>query len=234
MGFSFRRVPNSWLPAAAILAAGAAGAAPADAQIFLHPVDFKAGPIEPNDPLVSGPIPGATPAEYRANLLWNLRAGLNVAALQCQFSPYLRVAANYNGMIAHHSKELASAYTALTNYFKRVGGPVKGQKAFDDYSTVTYNSFSTLQGQMGFCQTASNIMKTALITPKGGLIELGLKRIRELRNSLIAPFDPGTAYNPYAISLDGVPPLGQECWDGNDRLKANCRVAASAAAAARG
>jgi hypothetical protein len=232
MGFSFRRVPKTWLLAAAILTAGAAGAAPADAQIFQHPVDFRAGPIEANDPLVGGPIPGATPAEYRANLLWNLRAGLNVAALQCQFSPYLRVAANYNGMIAHHSKELASAYTVLTNYFKRVGGPVKGLKAFDDYSTATYNSFSTLQGQLGFCQTASNIMKTALITPKGGLIDLGLRRIRELRNSLAVPVDPGVGYNPYSISLDGVPPLGQECWDGNDRLRASCMTAASAASPA--
>jgi hypothetical protein len=209
---------------AAIMAAGlAALAAPglADAQIFLTPVDFRAGPIEANDPLVGGPLPGATPAEYRANLLWNFRAGLNVAALQCQFSPFLRVAANYNGLLVHHSKELAAAVIALNNYFKRVDGP-RGAKKFDDYSTIVYNGFSTLQGQMGFCQTASNIMKTALVTPKGELAGLALKRMRELRNSLIAAGDPGLPYNPYAIRLDDVPPLGEECWDRNDRLKPNC------------
>jgi hypothetical protein len=221
MGFNrkFGLTAALWA-AAGLAAAGTPGLA--GAQIFLTPVDFRAGPIEASDPLVGGPLPGATPAEYRANLLWNFRAGLNVAALQCQFSPYLRVAANYNGLLVHHSKELAAAVTALNGYFKRTAGPVKGMKKFDDYSTIVYNGFSTLQGQMGFCQTASNIMKTALVTPKGELAGLALKRMRELRNSLIAAADPALPYNPYAIRLDGVPPLGEECWDRNDRLKPGC------------
>ena len=67
-------------------------------------------------------LPGATPAEYRANLLWNLRAGLNVAALQCQFSDYLRAVPNYIGLLAHHSVELASVFTTLNGCFKRVHG----------------------------------------------------------------------------------------------------------------
>ena len=75
-----------------------------------------------SDPLVGLPLPGATPAEYRAHLLWNLRAGLNVAALQCQFSPYLRTVANYNALLAHHNVELAAAYTTLEGYFSRVRG----------------------------------------------------------------------------------------------------------------
>ena len=58
--------------------------------------------------MVGLPLPGATPAEYRAHLLWNLRSGLNVAALQCQFSPYLRAVDNYNALLAHHARELAA------------------------------------------------------------------------------------------------------------------------------
>src|SRR5687768_11695497 len=70
----------------ALAAAGAALMLPqlASAQLFLVDPDFKRGPIDPSDPLVGLPVPGATPAEYRAHLLWNMRAGLNVAALQCQ------------------------------------------------------------------------------------------------------------------------------------------------------
>ncbi|HEX8527088.1 MAG TPA: hypothetical protein VF689_08960, partial [Allosphingosinicella sp.] len=123
------------------LAAAAALAAPfalgaAQAQLYLADPDFRAGAIEGSDPLVGLPIPGATAAEYRSHLLWNLRAGLNVAALQCQFSPWLRAVSNYNGILAHHSAELADAYTTLNGYFKRVHG-AKGQKQFDDYSTIT-------------------------------------------------------------------------------------------------
>jgi hypothetical protein len=212
---------------AALLAAGAALAlacpGAAGAQLFLIPPDFRPGPIEGSDPLVGLPIPGATASEYRAHLLWNLRAGLNVAALQCQFSPFLRVVPNYNGILAHHSAELASAYTTLNGYFRRVHGAVKGQKQFDDYSTITYNNFSTLQAQMGFCHTASNISKAALAAPKGGLYAVAQQRMRELRNSLVPAGERRLVfYNPYTIRLNALPPLREDCWDKKGQLRPNC------------
>ncbi len=214
------------LAAAAFTGLSLPGAA--SAQLFLTQPDLKPGPIEANDPLVGIPIPGATPAEYRANLLWNFRAGLNVAALQCQFSPFLRVAQNYNAILTHHSEELASAYTTLNAYFKRLNGPVKGPKAFDDYSTQTYNNFSTLQAQLVFCQTASNIAKSALATPKGQLVDVALHRMRELRNSLVPVVDPSSApNNPYSITLQPIPSMADQCWDKNNQLKPACAVSGS-------
>jgi hypothetical protein len=162
------------------LAAGLAALAvapAAQAQLFLTQPDFRAAPIAADDPLVGRPIPGATASEYRAILLWNMRAGLNVAALQCQFVPngpnhpkesVLRAVANYNGLLAHHSVELAAAYQTLENYFKRTGG-ARGPRLFDDYTTITYNNWSTLQAQQGFCQTAASVSRSALATPKGEL-----------------------------------------------------------------
>ncbi|PSJ37968.1 hypothetical protein [Allosphingosinicella deserti] len=217
--------------ALAALVAGSLSTA-ASAQMFFSPPDFKPGPIDPSDPLVGLPIPGATPAEYRAHLLWNLRSGLNVAALQCQFAPYLRSVSNYNGILAHHAPELASAYTTLNGYFKRVHG-AKGQKLFDDYSTMTYNNFSTLQGQLGFCQVASDIAKQALATPKGQLYALGQSRMRELRNSLAAAQEPALVYNPYAIRVPTLPPLGPECWDKKNQLREKCAVGTTQTAATR-
>jgi hypothetical protein len=213
--------------ASAVAALGAVGTAvPAGAQLFITQPDFKPGPIEPSDPLVGVPLPGASTAEYRASLLWNLRAGLNVAALQCQFSPYLRAVPNYNGILAHHSVELAAAYTVLNNYFKRQLGPVKGQKAFDDYSTITYNQWSTLQAQMGFCHTASNIEKSALATPKGELINLAIKRMRELRNSQVPAYESSLVrFNPYSIRVPVIPPMTSACWDKKgDYLLARCAL----------
>jgi hypothetical protein len=213
---------------AAVAVAGLAVPQQAAAQLFLKHPDFKPAPIDPSDPLVGLPLPGATPAEYRASLLWNLRAGLNVAALQCQFSPFLRVVPNYNGILAHHSEELANAYTVINNYFKRINGPVKGTKAFDDFSTITYNNFSTLQAQLGFCETASDIAKAALAAPKGQLINVALQRMRELRNSLIAVVDPSNApNNPYAVSLPPIPALTDQCWDKKDQLKPACATPGS-------
>jgi len=158
--------------------------APASAQVLLYPTNYPTGPVEPTDPLVGIPLPGATPAEARAGLIWNLRSGLNVAALQCQFSPYLRTVDNYNAILAHHSRELAAAYTALEGYFRRIHGPRNGPRRFDDYSTQTYNNFSTLQAQLGFCQTASRVAKDALARPKGQFFAAAQARMRELRGSL--------------------------------------------------
>jgi hypothetical protein len=210
--------------AAAAAFAGAAAPSAAGAQLFLTDPGFQKGPIDGSDPLVGLPIPGATPAEYRAHLLWNMRAGLNVAALQCQFSPYLRAVDNYNGILAHHNKELAEAYLAMNNYFARVqGSKAKGQKAFDDYTTITYNNFSTLQAQYGFCQTASAIAKEALTRPKGELYLTAQQRMRELRGSLVVPpYVRLVTYDPYQIRMPVLPPLDEKCYDRKNRLRERC------------
>jgi len=214
------------LTAAAVVGFSVSGSA--SAQLYITNPNLKPAPVEPGDPLVGLPMPGATPAEYRAELLWNLRAGLNVAALQCQFSPFLRVVPNYNAFLAHHSEELGNAYSALTAYFKRRDGPAKGLTAFDSFSTQTYNNFSTLQAQLSFCQTAGDILKSALATPKGQLLPLALQRMRELRNSLVPVLDAtGAPNNPYAITLQPIPSMADQCWDKNDQLKAACAVAGS-------
>jgi len=213
--------------AAAGLGALAAPAA-ASAQMFLTNPLYAKGPVEGSDPLVGLPIPGATPAEYRSHLLWNLRAGLNVSALQCQFSRYMRAVDNYNGILAHHGTELATAYSTLNNYFKRIAGNgPKGQKAFDDYTTSTYNNFSTLQAQYGFCQTATNIAKEALAQPKGGFIALAQNRMRELRSSLIPAYDRTAVYNPYLIAQPALPApaIDPACYDSKGRLKKRCAAA---------
>lgn len=208
---------------AAVAAPLLATAGPAPAQLYISQPNLRAATIEPGDPLVGLPLPGATAAEHRANLLWNLRAGLNVAALQCQFSDYLRAVPNYNGLLAHHSAELAAAYTTLNNYFKRVHGAAKGQKAFDDYSTITYNNWSTLQAQMIFCQTATNIAKSALATPKGQLLQLAQNRMRELRNALVPAYDPRPAYRPYLIRFrDMSLAPGPECYSKKGVLRRAC------------
>jgi hypothetical protein len=206
--------------AAAAAAAFAAWApAPARAQLFFYNPDIKTGPIEAGDPIVGEPLPGATAAEQRANLLWNLRAAMNVAALQCQ-SPYMRAAPNYNGFIAHHAVELAAAYQALGKYFLRTNGP-KGASLFDQYSTRTYNGFSTTS-VLGFCQIATNMMKSGLRVPKGELVPFAIAHMRELRNSLAPASDRPLTYNPYLVQLAQLPTLSDDCWNASNELIVRC------------
>jgi len=166
------------------LAMAVAAPASASAQLFFTQPAFERGPVEPGDPIIGTPLPDANPAELRAGLIWNLRSALNVAALQCQFSPFLRAVDNYNAILAHHSTELGRAYSALNGYFRRVHGAREGQRLFDAWSTTTYNNFSSMYGQVGFCQTAGDVGKEALARRKGEFYELARDRMRELRSSL--------------------------------------------------
>jgi hypothetical protein len=174
---------KTMLIAAAAAVSGLTAAAPAQAQLFYTDPVYPSGPIEPGDPLIGEELPGATPAEARAALIWNLRSGLNVGALRCQFWKYLRTVDVYNSVLAHHSAELATAYKTLGGYFTRVKGQREGTRAFDQWSTRTYNNFQTEQSQ-GFCQTAASIGKDALARRKGEFFNLARDRMRELRGSV--------------------------------------------------
>jgi hypothetical protein len=195
----------------------------AKAYLFWLPPNFAGDPVKGDEPGLGIPVPGANEKEVRAHLLWNLRAGLNVAALQCQFSPALRTVRNYNEILAQHSAELNSAYTAISGYFKRTAGKT-WQTALDQYTTRTYNGFSTLYAQYGFCETAAMIGRDALSQRKGDLYLTAQGRMREFRNSLVPAGDrlfSNKATPLLAINLN-LPPLDPKCYDKKDRLRKKC------------
>lgn len=137
-----------------------------------------------------------TPAETEANAVWNMRAALNVAALQCQFSTFLATVKTYNAMLKHHSDELARAQSIMQAHFKRYDG-AKGLNGFDQYTTRTYNSYSTLDAQYSFCAAAGTIGREVLATPRGGMGKLALLRNPAIRAALAdLPLSPALAVIP--------------------------------------
>lgn len=200
-------------------------AAPASAALFWMPPDFSGAPVTGGEPGIGLAMPGATDKELQAHLIWNMRAGLNVAALQCQFSPSLLSVRNYNDLLRQHSAELTAAYTAISGYFKRTGGK-KWQTLLDQYTTRTYNGFSTLHAQLGFCETAGSIGREALDRPKGSLYLTARGRMREFRNSLV-PSGDRLFGRVTLLSARSLPPLNEECWDKKNVLRKKCWTLAS-------
>lgn len=201
-------------------------ATPAQANFFWKAPDFRGPPVRGDEPGVSAsPLPGATPAELRAMVLWNLRSALNVAALQCQFDPTLLTQNQYNHLLENHKAELASAYQTLSGYFKRVEKKA-AQTKLDMYGTRTYSSFSAVGApQFTFCETASAIGRAAIFTPRGQLGDLAQNRLTELRNSLTKrlgeqQFTYAPPYHvPRYVTFD------ERCWKKNE-LRPKCRTAA--------
>lgn len=143
-----------------------------------------------------------TAAEREANAIWSVRAGLNVAALQCQFSQYLRTAQHYNAFLKHHADELNNAQVALAGHFKRVAG-AKGAANFDQFNTRLYNSYSTLDAQYQFCDAAGRVGREVLAIPKGKLGQLAVQLYPEMRIALSQrPLSPAlgmTTMEPFEL-----------------------------------
>jgi hypothetical protein len=210
----------------ALAGLAAIAATPAAGQLFFKSPDYRGQPVQGDEPNVVIPLAGATQAEKDANIVWTLRAGLNVAALQCNFAGSLRARLNYNDVLTHHAKELSAAYKTLGGYFKRKAP--KGASAasisvaMDQYVTRTYNSFSTLNAQLGFCQTAGAIGEQALMSPKGALLKVARNRLREFRNSLVPVSDAMAVSAPAVTDPAAIPGLPADCFDRNGNIKKKC------------
>lgn len=136
-----------------------------------------------------------TPVESRAHAVWTLRAALNVAALQCQYSPFLRTVDNYNKMLTKHGAELAAAQTQMLAHFRRT--QKAGAAAFDRYNTRSYNSFSTLDAQYSFCQAAGWAGQALRVADVGSMARLAETSLPELRAALrVVPTAAGLAVPP--------------------------------------
>ena len=190
-------------------------ASPVGAQIYWRAPDLSGPPLTSYEPGMGVPLPGATPAEQRAAISWNVRSGLNLAALQCAFEPTLRTEANYNAVISDHSAELAAAFNTLTAYFKRTSKtPKAGQIALDTFGTRTYSGFSAVRAQLTFCNMAGRVGRVALFTPKGQFGTFAMEHLREFRNSLIPAGDQQFRFSRpwFPVSL---PNFDERCWRGN-------------------
>lgn len=203
------------LMCAAAAAAALFGAAPASAQFYFKGPDIAGPRITGEEPgVLAQALPGATQPELRAAMVWNLRAALNVAALQCQFAKTLLTLPNYNTILKDHSVELNSSYATLTKYFMRTHKTAKaGQMALDQYGTRVYSSFSAVHAQLTFCAAADDVSHDVIFAPRGQFGEVAALRLRELRNSLTKWGEHQfPAFHFYYVPV-AAPIFGNEkCW----------------------
>jgi len=209
---------------AAAVAAMALSSAPARAQFYFAEPDLSSPPVTGAEPQLAMNLPGATPDELRAALVWHLRAALNVAALQCDFAPSLLTVSNYNASIAHHDDELAKSLATVTGYFHRtVGKGRTGDRAFDVYNTKTYSLYSTVHAQRDFCNEMSKVGREAIFAPRGSLHVVAQNRMGEIRKSLV-PTGEQYFTNPAYGFTATLPDFGKKCWK-KDNFQANCAKA---------
>lgn len=186
----------AWLALTCLLAGTAVDAAPKKGKRPVRKAAVKTATRMPAKPAAPAPpttpgimVPKAvvlvrpTPAEARAHAVWTLRAAMNVAALQCQYSPFLRTVDQYNQMLRKHGAELTSAQAVMQGHFLRT---LKrgGAAAFDRYNTRSYNSFSTLDAQYNFCWAAGQAGQAVRMGDVGAMGRIAEAMVPELRAAL--------------------------------------------------
>jgi hypothetical protein len=121
-----------------------------------------------------------TAAETRAEALWKMRAALNVAALQCQYDPSLKVVDNYNQFIKLHKDELDTARTTMEGHYRRRYGKAWAGH-FDRYNTRNYNGFSATGVQVAYCNKMGEVGRTSLAMSPGSLAPYAVTTVPEIR-----------------------------------------------------
>ena len=100
--------------------------------------------------------------------LWNLRSGLNVAALNCLRPQHAMLLDNYKILLKRHSRELARANRDLAREYRQEHGS-QYRRVQDSYMTRVYNYFALPPTLPAFCDTALELSHEVAQVAPGGL-----------------------------------------------------------------
>jgi hypothetical protein len=111
-------------------------------------------------------------AEVRAQKVLELRTMMMVGALQCGFDPTLQVRENHNLFV----RNLRTTIQAQELMVKRRFGA-----GFDRHKTRMANAYSTVEGQVAFCQQVSGLAREAAALKAADLPSYADNRIEKTR-----------------------------------------------------
>jgi hypothetical protein len=146
---------------------------------------------------------------------WNLRSGLNVAALNCLKPEHAALVGNYRDLLKKHSRELAKTNSALqTEYRKRYGSGYRNDQ--DAYMTRVYNYFALPPALPKFCDEALSVSNDLRAVPVGQLGTFSASALPRLENVFENFFRSYEQYRTnlaswdarYGASSNGANPYG--------------------------
>lgn len=110
---------------------------------------------------------------------WQLKIGLNVAAIGCRGLEETTLVSAYNGIIKAHSKVIKSTEkTVITQLGKET--KTNGVSARDRLSTQLFNYFAQPPAQRAFCARANEIAQIVSTTPTTQVIEQAPMHLAQL------------------------------------------------------
>jgi hypothetical protein len=152
------------------LAACSTSEAPPPAIVAVTPVAPTAPPPR-EEAILDGPDEAAT-----AEMIWALRGGLNVAALQCGNRS---LSNNYNEILQRHRSILNEAYAAEQARYGKLHGRA-GIARHDVAMTRLYNRFANLPNRARYCGDAAKLSAELLALPSERLPAVARRALARL------------------------------------------------------
>ncbi|MFN2098563.1 hypothetical protein [Altererythrobacter sp. MF3-039] len=132
-----------------------------------------------------------------AQMTWNLRSALNVAALNCLDMRHAGILPNYKTFLEAHSRDLRTTNRALADEFRKKHG--SGYRDVQDsYMTQVYNYFALPPVQDAYCDMALTVSNELALVPKG---ELGTFSAMALQRIEGVFEDFFSSYEQYRVDL---------------------------------
>lgn len=129
--------------------------------------------------------------------LWNVRSGLNVAALNCRNASHLALADNYSEFLKKHRRQLTRTNSTLASQYRAQHGR-SYRDAQDAYMTRVYNYFALPPALPAFCDVAHQIGQEIVDVPAGQLhvfAETALPRMEAVYEEFFS------SYEQYRVDL---------------------------------
>ena len=185
-----RIAPKALAAAAAAMLAGCAAKPPPVAVAPAQPAT-PARPMPPHGAVVSMAIPPVDASGVRqtvnanltpAQMTWNLRSALNVAALNCLQPSHAPILEAYKGLLKNHAKGLAATSRTIDReYRERYGATFLAQR--DAYNTQVYNYFALPPARAAFCDAALAVSNEMLQTPTYDLDTIAAQSLPRLEQA---------------------------------------------------
>lgn len=134
----------------------------------------------------------------RDEAIWNFRAAINVAALNCQGPVWGVIAQNYNRMIVVHKVQLAKTNIAVDNEYRKRFAGQNALRVRDTRTTELYNYFALPPVREEYCNTALRKSEEVLAVPLTAFPEYAIGALGDVDGIYLRFYD---AYAQYERDL---------------------------------
>lgn len=152
--------------------------APTPAPVPVAPVVIPPRPLPPGNAAVTQQLPARDASGRFVTInsgitgeraFWQLKTGLNVAAIGCRGPEEATLVAAYNQIIKSHTRAIQAAEKKVIADLGKANGTT-GVKERDRLSTQLFNYFAQPPAQRAFCERALGLAQTVSTTPSAQLV----------------------------------------------------------------